>query len=163
MGLGIVDMPERMIPADPERTMFGRPWRYSVPPMCPKCHYDLRGLSRLQCPECGFVPTFRQLEDAAQQSTADLSAAQDARSEVRVTFCFGVAAVVALLITKLIGIGGLGMVVCVLTGLYMIVIGCRCSLNRRHRTLNEHQSIAGPSGKWLILCGAALMAVSFVV
>lgn len=34
--------------------MMGDPWRFELPPMCPKCGYDLSGTGGNRCPECGI-------------------------------------------------------------------------------------------------------------
>jgi len=35
--------------------MLGDPWRFELPPMCPKCGYDLSGTGGNRCPECGIT------------------------------------------------------------------------------------------------------------
>ena len=32
---------------------IGRDWSEKLPPVCPKCEYNLTGISSEQCPECG--------------------------------------------------------------------------------------------------------------
>ena len=41
--------------------MTGRTWTSSLPPICPKCGYNLTGLASRRCPECGGVFRLKDL------------------------------------------------------------------------------------------------------
>jgi hypothetical protein len=45
------------------RSGFARGWRSAriTPPICPRCGYNLTGLSRCRCPECGDEFQLEQL------------------------------------------------------------------------------------------------------
>ena len=105
-----------------EEQVFGRDWDEKVAPVCPRCGYDLRGLSDQRCPECGYAPTFAELRSAARETSVTLVQLKD----VHLTLKGGTYAVIlgfgGFGLLRLGSLGGLGMLVGVFCGL--AAVGC---------------------------------------
>jgi len=58
------------MPLDPHEIdkMLGDPWRMDIPPMCPKCGYDLSGTGSNRCPECGTTYVRKVILEQARRT-----------------------------------------------------------------------------------------------
>lgn len=149
--------------AEASQTHFGRPWPHKVPPVCPSCGYDLRGLTQMRCPECGYRPTFREMEDAAKKASGEVSVQEEARAKLKIHFRAGTAVGLALLILHLLGLGGVAMIVGVFSGLFLIASGVQAWRTPGSRTYDDDNGERTPAGGLLVLLGALLIVISFIL
>jgi hypothetical protein len=98
-------------------------WLEKLPPMCPKCGYNLTGLPEPRCPECGGEFLWTELRKNARRAYHAFQQADDANDLASAgQYTAGVGAA-ALLVFWLLGWGGLGRVTAVFLGLATVGLG----------------------------------------
>ncbi len=56
---------------------IGRDWTEKLPPVCPKCEYNLTGISSEQCPECGKTIYWLDVQNNAKKLYHGLRQTED--------------------------------------------------------------------------------------
>ncbi len=126
MGIGGLTPQEELSHLGPnDLVVFGRAWEHKVPPLCPRCGYDLRGATRQLCNECGYATTFAQLREAAQDTQQALYQLKNASSILKGGIYTLVAGFVVIGLCRLSALGGMGMLIGVFCGLGAIGCGLR--------------------------------------
>ena len=98
-------------------------WLEKLPPICPRCGYNLTGLAEPRCPECGGEFLWAELRNNARQAYHAFQQADDVNDLAAAgQYTVGVGAAM-LLVFRLLGWGGLGRVAAVFLGLATVGLG----------------------------------------
>lgn len=64
-------------------------WRFPLPPTCPKCDYDLRGLPEDRCPECGYEFQWEEVRKRARRIWNLIIRLRDANKDAQLGLIIG--------------------------------------------------------------------------
>ncbi|HNQ22220.1 MAG TPA: hypothetical protein PKK06_03915 [Phycisphaerae bacterium] len=74
--------------------MLGTEWHSPLPPVCPRCDYNLTGSVTNRCPECGYIFQQRELRRSDSNLRAQLLALRDTEEWGRLGFKLALVGVV---------------------------------------------------------------------
>ena len=98
-------------------------WQATVPPICPDCGYDLRGLQTFRCPECGARPTHRELRRAAEDTRRVMDELESLHGTLRIGWWIAAFTTAAIAGLAYLDMGGLVMILGLLCGVGLIGTG----------------------------------------
>jgi hypothetical protein len=101
-----------------------RDWRFPVPPVCPRCSYNLTGLTEPRCPECGSRFHWGQVRQAAARIWSIIVRLERVDRDATSSLWLCGVGFLLWLVPKLIGVGYLRLIAglgCVLIGLVALV------------------------------------------
>jgi hypothetical protein len=81
-------------------------WQSNLPPMCPKCGYNLRGATTNRCPECGYLFLSKEIKREAANLQAMMQRAEEVNDLVGIGFKVALVGAVLLVVGTVLGTRG---------------------------------------------------------
>ena len=103
-------------------------WQSNLPPMCPKCGYNLRGATTNRCPECGYIFLSKEIKQEAANLQALKQRAEEVNDLVSIGFKVALVGAVLLVVGTALGTQGgtapiIGRLLAFLTGVIGLCLG----------------------------------------
>ncbi len=149
-----------------DESILGREWTEAIPPQCPKCGYNLTGISSTRCPECGHRATLTELRRNAQEALYAARGLRSFRESTSMGFRVWGAGLFCLVLTKATGVGGIGVVLGFLSGLAATGLGLQ---THRAKFVSPEALVAlgievdDTKGRMLAFMGVGLMLGSIML
>jgi len=105
------------------KRLTGDPWGHPVPPTCPRCGYNLTGITLVRCPECGSFLNRRELDQRARDLSADMARLRDVNDIPRYGLWSAIGGFVVIGIGVLVGVDPIGRVLGIFIGIISIGLG----------------------------------------
>jgi hypothetical protein len=135
-------------------------WQSNLPPMCPKCGYNLRGAVTNRCPECGYLFLSKEIKREAAKLQALMQRAEEVNDLVGIGFKVALVGAVLLVVGTVLGTqGGTAPIIGRLLGFIAYVRVFRLPHWARDELKNQPNNGLAIG---TIVLSAALMVLAFV-
>jgi len=155
---------------DLERLMPRGHWRFPLPPTCRKCGYNLTGLPKDRCPECGTPFKWKEVHLRAGRIWATTLRLRHANQDATLGLILSLSGWFVIGFTRLLGIRliiQLGGLLALLLAVMAIVLGAQVFNIRRiphwARSFVSDPAPSQPLGWLVMLLGLTLLAGAVLI
>lgn len=142
-------------------------WRLPLPPTCPKCDYDLRGLPEERCPECGTEFRWDEVRKRARRTWTLMLRLKHANQDATVGLIIGFVGWFLLGLIRLLDLDGMALIALVKMivfggAIISIILGSQV-LNVRRVPKWARPYVGNPPPNLLLGAGAMLLGITSLI
>ncbi len=142
-------------------------WRLPLPPTCPKCDYDLRGLPEQRCPECGTEFRWEDIRKRARRIWTLTLRLRHANQDATLGLIIGIGGWFLLGFIRLLGLDGMALIALIKMivfggGVISIILGSQV-LNIRRVPKWARPYVGDPPPNMLLGTGAMFLGITSLI